>query len=291
MSCHYILLDWISYSFRRSSDSEWLISWVTGQQTGENNSRGERDPPRRESEEFSSFQKHFGSAILTDDNWPYKWSSGMRLYPGTYTNRMSIMYLKKIELTSVKTLHPWRLYKRDLQSFPSHRAWDYVMFCFGTCILASVYYFSVQSRSSDLPQNFRSRNSLKLIRNISTDDGMGNSVLYWMEYWMDLQNQKLTWRPEMLISSLTHPFDPSGPERSWRAARRRRRRWARAPPAPPSASARRSRSTRTARSRCPRTATDRYSLIYSLLPYFMAIKASKCPNVLTDLYSDWLRGK
>ena len=112
MSCHYILLDWISYSFRRSSDSEWLISWVTGQQTGENNSRGERDPPRLESEEFSSFQKHFGSAILTDDNWPYKWSSGMRLYPGTYTNRMSIMYLKKIELTSVKTLHPWRLYKR-----------------------------------------------------------------------------------------------------------------------------------------------------------------------------------
>ena len=183
MSCHYILLDWISYSFRRSSDSEWLISWVTGQQTGENNSRGERDPPRRESEEFSSFQKHFGSAILTDDNWPYKWSSGMRLYPGTYTNRMSIMYLKKIELTSVKTLHPWRLYKRDLQSFPSHRAWDYVMFCFGTCILASVYYFSVQSRSSDLPQNFRSRNSLKLIRNISTDDGMGNSVLYWNTGW------------------------------------------------------------------------------------------------------------
>ena len=96
----------------------------------------------------------------------------MRLYPGTYTNRMSIMYLKKIELTSVKTLQA---------GFPSHRAWDFVMFCFGTCILASVYYFSVQSRSSDLPQNFRSRNSLKHSRNISTHDGMGNSVLWWRQ--------------------------------------------------------------------------------------------------------------
>ena len=190
------------------------------------------------------------------------------------------------------SLHPWRLYTREdfTSGFPIPPCvrFRHVLFWdvhFGECLLffgsESVFGLAPKLSLAQLPKTYPKHIYGRW-------DGKLCTVL---EYCMDLQNQKLTWRPEMLISSLTHPFDPSGPERSWRAARRRRRRWARAPPAPPSASARRSRSTRTARSRCPRTATDRYSLIYSLLPYFMAIKASKCPNVLTDLYSDWLRGK